>query len=87
MAAIARVQTLEIIHKTCLEAEAEAAEEKFAYTAEKIKTQKIGNDTYQLREQEYKRLIHDLKNLVEEEVERKVRSEEETGLSMLIGIY
>ena len=84
MAAITRVQALEIIYKTCLEAEAEASEEKFAYTAEKIKTLKIGNDTYQLREQEYKRLIHDLKNLVEEEVERKIRSEEEAGLSMLI---
>lgn len=67
-----------------LEAEAEAAEEKFAYTAEKIKTLKIGNDIYQLREHEYKRLTHDLKNLVEEEVERKIRSEEEAGLSMLI---
>lgn len=53
MAAITRVQILEIIHKTCLEAEAEASEEKFAYTVEKIKTQKIGNDTYQLRESDF----------------------------------
>ena len=49
-----------------------------------IKTVKIGNNVYKLNEHEYKKFMEDIKNIIEEEVETKLRRlDEEESLKLL----
>ena len=71
--------------KESLEKEAENTEENFEHQTEKIKTVKIGNNVYKLNEHEYKKFMEDIKNIIEEEVETKLRRlDEEEYLKFLI---
>ena len=67
-----------------LEREAEAAEKLFEWQGERTKTIKIENIVYKLSEREYNKFMVDLKDRVEEELERKLgRVDEEERLKLL----
>lgn len=70
--------------KESLEKEAENTEKHFEHQTEKIKTVKIGNNVYKLNEHEYKKFMQDTKNIIEEELESKLRRlDEEESLKLL----
>ena len=67
-----------------LEREAEAAEKLFEWQGERTKTVKIENIVYKLSEREYNKFMAELKDQVEEELERKLgRVDEEERLKLL----
>ena len=67
-----------------LEGEAEAAEKLFEWQEERTKTVKIENIVYKLSEREYNKFMAELKDQVEEELERKLgRVDEEERLKLL----
>ena len=70
--------------KESLEKEAENTERHFEHQTEKIRTVKIGNNVYKLNEHEYKKFMQDTKNIIEEELEAKLRRlDEEESLKLL----
>lgn len=70
--------------KESLEKEAENTERHFEHQTEKIRTVKIGNNVYKLNEHEYKKFMQDTKNIIEEELESKLRRlDEEESLKLL----
>ena len=67
-----------------LEREAETAEKLFEWQGERTKTVKIENIVYKLSEREYNKFMAELKDRVEEELERKLgRVDEEERLKLL----